>query len=67
MRSPAQAPLVAISSYQGSGKTTVALRLASVLGGVRVVHLDDFYVSMEANFSDPASIDLARHAFPDQR
>lgn len=39
---------MAISGYSGSGKTTVALRLASALGSVPVVHLDDFYVSMKA-------------------
>jgi uridine kinase len=58
MRPPAQAPLVAIGGLSGSGKTTIALRLADALGGVPVVHLDDFYTSPDATFNDPGSIDL---------
>lgn len=39
--------LVAVDGPAGSGKTTYASRLAAALGGVQVVHSDDFPVPWE--------------------
>lgn len=59
MSSLTESRLLALSGCPGSGKSSIALRLASALGGVSVVHLDEFYLSREVDFSDPNSIDLA--------
>lgn len=53
------APLLALSGNSRSGKSVIALRLASALESVSIIHLDDFYFSTATDFSRPSSIDLA--------